>query len=193
MVHRNFHRHWFGHLGPALGIPLQKKSRTSSAGVDAAFSGRSRANSCCHPYPYGRNSPSGSHGSCGPGTRRPIRTHNPFSPESDDANTIAAHILCQRPLPGPPGWPHHVCTPNRHPQLPRRGGALGKLRRMGESAGRTAQYRRLVLHALPCSRWRLMVHRPFPSPGLIFKSYLEFSPLPRLLSILARYSLFLPG
>jgi hypothetical protein len=50
---------------------------------------------------------------------------------------------------------------------------------MGESAGRTAQYRRLVLHALPCSRWRLMVHRPFPSPGLIFELYLEFFPVRR--------------
>ena len=43
---RHFHRHWFGHRGPALGIPLQKKSRTSSAGGDAALSTRFRANSC---------------------------------------------------------------------------------------------------------------------------------------------------
>ena len=152
----HFHRHWFGHRGPALGIPPQKKSRTSSAGGDTAPSDPCRANSCCPPYPH-KNSPIGSHG---PGTLRPIRTNNPFYPESDDANTIAAHILCQRPLPGPSGWPHHVCTPNRHAQIPRRGGAPGNLRRLGESAGRTAQYRRLVLHAPPCSRWRLMVHRP---------------------------------
>ena len=101
------------------------------------------------PMPPDRHSPIGSHG---PGTRRPIRTNNPFSPESDDANTIAAHVRCQRPLPGPPGWPLHVCTPNRHPQLPRRGGTPGNLRRMGASAGRTAQYRRLVQYALSGGR-----------------------------------------
>ena len=145
----HFHRHWFGHRGPAFGIPLQKKSRTSSTGSDAAVSTRFWTNSR-YLGPQGRNSPIGS--PCGPGTRRPIRTNNPFSPESDDANTIAAHLHCQRPQPGPPGWPHHVCTPNGHPQLQRQGGTPGHLGRMGESAGRTAQYRRLVQYALPCTR-----------------------------------------
>ena len=138
----HFHRHRFGHRGPALGIPLQKKSWTSSTGRNAAASGPCKANSCWLPYPpHCRNSPIGSHG---PGIRRPIRTNHPFSPEIDDANTIAAHVRCQHPLPGPPGWSLRVCTPNRHPQLPRRGGTPGNLRRMGASAGRPAQYRRLV-------------------------------------------------
>ena len=104
---RYFHRHWFGHHSPALSLPLQQRSRTSSANGAAALSTRFRANSC-YPSPQGRNSPFGSHGSCGPRTRSPIITSNPFSPESDDPDTIAAHVLCQRPQPGPPGWPHRA-------------------------------------------------------------------------------------
>ena len=170
----HIHRRRLGHRGPALGIPLQKKSRTSSTGSDAAASGPCRANSCCPPNPIGKNGPIGSHG---PETRRSIRTNHPFSPGSDDANAIAAHICCQHPLPGPPGWPLHVCTPNRHSQFPRPGGTPGNLGQMGASAARRAQYRRLVLYALPCSRWRLMVNRPFSSPGLIFELYLDLFPV----------------
>ena len=48
-----------------------------------------------------------SRGSCAPGTYRPFRTNNPFSPASDVANTIATHVLSENQLPGPPGWPHH--------------------------------------------------------------------------------------
>jgi hypothetical protein len=58
----------------------------------------------------------GSHVTCGPGIRRPARTSKSFSPQSDNANCITAHARCQRPLPGPPEWPHQVCTPDRHPQ-----------------------------------------------------------------------------
>ena len=79
---------------------------------------------------------------------RPISTSNPFSPESDDTNTITAHVLCEHPLPGPPGWPHHVCTSDRHPQLQRRGGTPGHLGRMGEDSGGAAQSCRLVQYAL---------------------------------------------
>ena len=144
---RHFHRHWFGHRGPALSPPLQQRSRTSSADGAAALSTRFRANSC-YPSPQGRNSPFGSHGSCGPRTRSPIITSNPFSPESDDPDTIAAHVLCQRPQPGPPGWPHRVCTSDRHPQLQRRGGTSGHLGRMGEDSGGAARYCRLVQYAI---------------------------------------------
>ena len=145
--HRHFHRHWFGHRGPPLSLPLQQKSRTSSADGAAALSTRFRTNSC-YLAPQGRNSPFGSHGSCGPGTIRPISTSTPFSPGIDDTRTITAHIPCEHPLPGPPGWPHHVCTSDRHPQLQRRGGTPGHLGRMGEDSGGAAQSCRLVQYAL---------------------------------------------
>jgi hypothetical protein len=35
---RHFHRHWFGHRGPALSLPLHQKSRTSSADSAAVLS-----------------------------------------------------------------------------------------------------------------------------------------------------------
>src|SRR5208337_4841352 len=89
-----FHRHWFGHRGPALSLPLQQKSRTSSADGAAALSTRFRANSC-YLTPQGRNSPIDSHGSCGPETRRPISTSTPFSPGIDDTSTITAPVLCE--------------------------------------------------------------------------------------------------
>ena len=110
---RHFHRHWFGHRGPALGLPLQQKSRTSSADGAAALSTRFRANSC-YLAPQGRNSPFGSHGSCGPGTIRPISTSTPFSPGIDDTSTITAHVLCQHPL----AWPSGMAPPCLHLRSP---------------------------------------------------------------------------
>ena len=79
---------------------------------------------------------------------RPISTSTPFSPGIDDTSTITAHVLCQHPQPGPSGWPHRVCTSDRHPQLQRRGGTPGHLGRMGEDSGGAAQYCRLVQYAI---------------------------------------------
>ena len=77
-------------------------------------------------------------------TRRPTSTSTPFSPGIEDTSTSTAQIPGEHPLPGPPGWPHHVCTSDRHPQLQRRGGTPGHLGRMGEDSGGAAQSCRLV-------------------------------------------------
>ena len=88
----HFHRHWFGHRGPALGIPLQKKSRTSSTGSDAAASGPCRANSCCPPYPPDRNSPIGSQA---PAAQEPAVLSEPTTPSPPKVTT---------PTPSPPRY-----------------------------------------------------------------------------------------
>ena len=149
----NFPGYGFGHCRPALDLPPSPKPKAgiSAADGNAASSGRFSADSCSCADRYGRDSPLGSPGSCGPRTCCPISTSNPCSPGKDDASTIGAHILCQRPRSGSSAWPRHICTPNRHPRVPRPGGTPGNLRRLGESSGRTAQSRRLVLHAPPCS------------------------------------------
>ena len=108
----HFHRHWFGHRGPAPGIPLQKKSRTSSTGGDAAASGPGRAFPAVPPFSPGSIAPSAP---TDPGAQDPVirQSQQPLLPGRDVADAIAAYVRRHHPQPGPPAGP-----PCPHPKVP---------------------------------------------------------------------------